>query len=77
MNENKLFELENRSTYIDDFYESTEALIDDMITLYQTKMEDELKHGQLYTKARIVEISCWVAGYVKGVMKGHRFEKDK
>jgi len=69
--------LEFNQNTIDDFYPTTKSMIDGIIDLICTKMDDFLKEGKIYTKSMVMEAFGGVARYVKTFAYGHDFQGDK
>lgn len=62
---------------INDFSESTMAMLNDTLDLFETKVLDQLKDGNVYGKNRIGEILCFAHRYVIGFAKGQSNQKEK
>lgn len=65
--------LEFKQNTIDDFYEDTMSMLQDLFNLSCTKLSDFLHDGKLYTKACIMEIYGQVLGYIWTFIKGGKF----
>lgn len=68
--------LEFNQNTIDDFYESTKAMIDDLCDLICSKVSDELEYGKLYGKTAILEKVCFAIRYVKTFASGNDFQGE-
>lgn len=68
--------LEFNQNTIDDFYESTKDMIEDLLELTCTKLADFLKEGKLYTKTGILETMGSVIRYIKTFAYGKDFQGE-
>ena len=71
----ELDKLEFNQNTIDDFYESTKDMIDDLLELSCTKLADFMQEGRLYTKTAVMEIYGSVIRYIKTFAYGKEFNK--
>ena len=68
--------LEFNQNTIDDFYSSTKEMIDDLLDLTCTKLNDFLPQGKLFTKTSILETMGSVIKYVKTFAYGYDFQGE-
>lgn len=59
----ELLKIDCKQNTINDFYPDTISMIKDLINLYETKVIDNLKSGELYTKDRLLEILGFASRY--------------
>ena len=73
----ELLKIDCKQNTINDFYPDTISMIKDLINLYETKVIDNLKSGELYTKDRLLEILGFASRYVLTFAHGGEFNETE
>ena len=76
-NYEELSKLDCKQITINDFYQNTKEMINDLLDLVSTKMCDFLKEGQTYTKTSLLETLGFAIRYVKTFAFGLEFNETE